>query len=51
MDVFLDVNICLRSRMAVKNEFKYHLYKILYSYAARFVKQLQNGVVVQSACY
>ena len=58
MDVFLDVNICPSSRMgvqisflAVKKKYKDHLYKILYTYVALFLKQLQNGVVVQNACY
>ena len=28
------------------NEFKDHLHKIRFTYVARFLKQLQNGVVV-----
>ena len=56
MDVFLDVNICpvvalvCKQVLAVKNEFKDHVYKICFTYVALFLKQLQNGVVVQNAC-
>ena len=56
MDVFLDVNMspwshrCANKFSAVKNEFKDHLYKIRFTYGALFLKQLQNGVVVQNVC-